>query len=486
MDKVVRIECQGSIDLPWKEIQDFQGNLKTLSDANYQKLKNSIMRLGFSEPVSVWLDLTDNIWKAENGHQRLKTLSRMEAEGFQIQEKIPCSQIHAANREEAKLKLLSLTSQFGQMSGQGLADFMVDAELKFDQFDDFIFPEIDMDVFKANFVDRQGDGAQASDNSNATVHLKLSDKFIVPPFSVLDAKQGYWQDRKREWLSIGIKSEVGRAENLLGMSETMLEPDPEKRKKMLTGKDYDGGNAFSGSGTSIFDPVLCELAYKWFCPKGGKVLDPFAGGSVRGVVASKCGVQYTGSELRQEQVDANNEQVQKICQDLKPTYICGDSQNLKQHFPEGTFDLIFSCPPYADLEKYSEDARDLSNMAHEDFLAAYNIIIQKSVALLAPNRFCVWVISDIRYKGGGGFYRGLVKDTIKYFEEAGAAFYNDMVLLNAIGTTALRAGRTFSATRKVGRIHQNVLVFCKGDVANAVKDLGEIEVELPPDLQAEA
>jgi hypothetical protein len=39
---------------------------------------------------------------------------------------------------------------------------------------------------------------------------KLSDRFLVPPFSVLDARQGYWQDRKREWLSLGIQSELGR------------------------------------------------------------------------------------------------------------------------------------------------------------------------------------------------------------------------------------------------------------------------------------
>ena len=48
------------------------------------------------------------------------------------------------------------------------------------------------------------------------------------------------------------------------------------------------------SGTSIFDPVLCELAYRWYCPPGGVILDPFAGGSVRGIVASKLGRRYVG------------------------------------------------------------------------------------------------------------------------------------------------------------------------------------------------
>ncbi len=47
----------------------------------------------------------------------------------------------------------------------------------------------------------------------------LAEQFIVPPFSVLDARQGYWQDRKRAWLALGIQSEVGRGGNLLKFSE---------------------------------------------------------------------------------------------------------------------------------------------------------------------------------------------------------------------------------------------------------------------------
>ena len=38
----------------------------------------------------------------------------------------------------------------------------------------------------------------------------LADRFVVPPFTVLDARQGYWQDRKRQWLGVGIQSEIGR------------------------------------------------------------------------------------------------------------------------------------------------------------------------------------------------------------------------------------------------------------------------------------
>jgi hypothetical protein len=53
--------------------------------------------------------------------------------------------------------------------------------------------------------------AQASAETDEESHAgKLKDRFGVPPFSVLNAREGWWQDRKRAWLSLGIKSELGR------------------------------------------------------------------------------------------------------------------------------------------------------------------------------------------------------------------------------------------------------------------------------------
>jgi hypothetical protein len=111
--------------------------------------------------------------------------------------------------------------------------------------------------------------------------------------------------------------------------------DRAKDKAKATSYDsQDSLNAIMGSetatGTSIFDPVLCEIAYRWFSPVGGLILDPFAGGSVRGIVASKLGRQYIGHELRQEQVDANRAQGSELCGDEEhpPAWICGDSRNI--------------------------------------------------------------------------------------------------------------------------------------------------------------
>ena len=42
----------------------------------------------------------------------------------------------------------------------------------------------------------------------------LRERFIVPPFSVLDARSPHWQARKRAWINLGIQGELGRGEHL--------------------------------------------------------------------------------------------------------------------------------------------------------------------------------------------------------------------------------------------------------------------------------
>jgi len=223
-----------------------------------------------------------------------------------------------------------------------------------------------------------------------------------------------------------------------------------------------GGQGQEHSGTSIFDPVLCELAYRWFCPAGGSILDPFAGGSVRGIVAAQCGFDYHGIDLRPEQIAANESQVETICTgEKKPKWSVGDSKDIATIAP-GKYDLIFSCPPYGDLEVYSENIADLSTMEHAAFVAAYRHIISESVSMLAPNRFACFVVGDFR--DSKGFYRNFVADTVSAFQDAGAMLYNEGILVTAVGSLPIRVGRQFESGRKLGKTHQNVLVFFKGDL----------------------
>lgn len=354
-------------------------------------------------------------------------------------------------------------------------------------------------LFDTDFLSDAGFGLKdlfrlAGGDTPEMAKLSLKEKFIVPPFSVIDTRQGYWQERKKKWFQAGIASHESREEMEVSGSLSGSVPgyyDKKNKTEAILGRELSSEEFESdflpdlmpdkstlsytkgGGLLSTFDPVLCEVLYSWFCPKAGQILDPFAGGSVRGIVAGMLGLNYRGIDLRKEQVMANNRQwngMKKDCPERgQVQWVEGDSNEILDSADiKQWIDFVFSCPPYFDLEKYSKDEKDLSNMSDESFLRVYQSIIKKSVARLKENRFACFVVGNVRNKAG--FYKDLVAETVAAFEAAGAMYYNEIVLLNVAGSTPIRAGRTFEKFRKVGKVHQNILVFYKGDPKKIATD----------------
>lgn len=503
----MKIEIHNPTNLPcldYRTLKDMQGDLKLLTNENYNKLKNVLTTRGFRVPFYVWKDKNE-YWTAD-GHQRLRVFRKEGVTNSAGGYEFPVVFIEAKDLSEAKTMLLEISSQFGTITQEGYDAFTVGLD------DNYLKSAISFDALF--------DEPKSSEEKKPVGNL--ADRFIVPPFSVLDTRQGYWQDRKRAWIGLGIQSEIGRGENLLKMSDTVLQPDAEKRKGKTLGavpgnveangengnmnhyrdekkkgktlgaippnqKDILGkkGTAYATTnaepdedkaytGTSIFDPVLSELAYKWFCPEGGSILDPFAGGSVRGVVAEYLGCNYTGIDLSAAQVEANYEQAKLIVPERRPQWINADSHDYLLEMKKG-FDFIFSCPPYHDLEVYSDDPRDISTLLYSEFLKRYQTIILRAVKLLKDNRFACFVVTEIR--DDKGYYKNFVADTIAAFISSGMKFYNDIVLVNTVGSLPIRVGRQFGSYRKVGRVHQNVLVFYKGDVKKIPTDFPEFKID---------
>lgn len=307
----------------------------------------------------------------------------------------------------------------------------------------------------------------------ARQHGRLATLYGAPPFTVLDARQGYWRDRKRHWLDLGLESELGRDERLL--YDASLQPAHRYEEKaayerqagrQLTWPEYLAATRPWITGTSVFDPVLTELLLSWFTPPGGRVFDPFAGGSVRGIVASKLGHDYVGIELRPEQVAADERQAEDLVPDRRPCWVTGDARQALE-LVTGPFDGLLTCPPYHNLEVYSDDPRDLSRMPWPEFLEVYREIAGHCVDLLAYDRFASVVVGDVRDRRG--CYRDLPGETVRAWVDAGAQLYNRAIYVPPLGSLPARAGRQFAASRKLGSAHQHVFVFVKGDPRAAAR-----------------
>lgn len=323
-----------------------------------------------------------------------------------------------------------------------------------------------------------GDGSGGSGSDAETANL--NDTFVVPPFSIFDSRQGYWQERKKMWRErIGDMGETRTAKLVqsLEMRYKDLYTRTMKHRKELgiNFKEYlekyvpedvreREDKKVLSQGVSLFDPVLSEICCRWFTPfEGAKMFDPFAGDTQKGLVFGMCGYEFTGVELRQEQVDINNNVIAD--RDLPVRYICDDGQNVAKYFEPESQDMLFSCPPYYNLEVYSDLENDASNQgSYEDFLSIIRNAYTAALGCLKENRFAVIVVGDVRNKTNGEYY-DFVSDVKRIFREAGAHLYNEIILVEMSSSAALRAAKSMES-RKVCKTHQNVLVFYKGDPAN--------------------
>lgn len=503
-------------EIALSRVSENEANPRTITEANFQKLVKSI--LVFPKMLQLRPIVVDETYKALGGNMRTRALCHIvsmtpeaikdvldtdqrltDAEKLAIanywsqwKEQPTATIVKASDLTEAQKKefIIKDNAGFGDWDTDALAnqwntDLLKDWGIQDWQLTGWQSSAGNSDNNPDN-PDNPEDSSTNGNNSDTDGTIEI--RFLIPPFSVLNTTLGRWTKRKKYWLSMGILSGEGRDSEIC-FHKSAQSPEAYNARNAIrekTGKDPSWSEIESYckehgiyfySGTSIFDPVLCECAYRWFMPDGGKnILDPFCGGSVRGIVAAKCGYNYFGRDLRKEQIEANEANVNEVCSDdeLKPEYSCGDSQYIGDVYEEGKADLIFSCPPYADLEVYSKDEADISNMPYPKFLEVYRKIIEETCKCLHENRFAVWVVSEVR--GKDGEYYNLVADTIKAFKDAGLKYYNEMILVNSSSSAAIRVTVPFQKSRKVCRIHQNVLVFFKGDLKSIVGGYGELDL----------
>ncbi|GEM67573.1 hypothetical protein SMI01S_11790 [Sphingobacterium mizutaii NBRC 14946 = DSM 11724] len=473
MSKSVTNRVIKTEEINWRELKFLQSeSFKEFTKEEMQKLKNSILSNSITQPFYVW-EFEGTLFCLDGFHRTIAN-DLLLSEGHSIPELLPATFVHCENKQEAAKLVLQYSSVYAKVSQSGFEEFLnqyeLDAKEMLQKID---LPEFDDIDFLSALNKEIGEATGIESQS-------LQDKFLIPPFSILDSRQGYWQDRKRSWNSLGFNSQETREDIELiaesGQSTAIY--DLRNKMREALGRDPEWSEIIAEAkkrkmhiyeGASIFDPVLAEVCYRWFCPDGGSILDPFAGGSVRGLVAAYLGYFYDGIDLRSDQVVANEKQALSLNLNKNANWIVGDSNEILNQKLERR-DFIFSCPPYHDLEKYSEDPADLSNMEYDQFIDIYRSIISKAVSHLKDNRFASFVVGDIRDKDGN--YRNFVSDTISAFQDAGMKLYNEIILVNVAGSLPMRMGKQFPKYRKVGKMHQNVLVFYKGNIKSIPEEIG--------------
>lgn len=217
------------------DIKTYPNNAKLHPAEQIEQIKKSIQEFGFNDPIAI-----DEKGVIIEGHGRYIACNEL---GIK---EVPIIRLNDLTDEQKRAYMLvhnklTMNSNF-------------DLEILMDELDNISF---DMSEYGFD-MEIEEEPVSDTDNTGGV----LTERFIIPPFTILDTRQGYWQDRKREWKDIGIKSGEGRLENITGVSDT---PD-----------FFKTGYKKVAPGTSLFDPVLCEISYKWFNVDNGIIYDPFA------------------------------------------------------------------------------------------------------------------------------------------------------------------------------------------------------------------
>ncbi len=220
-------------------------------------------------------------------------------------------------------------------------------------------------------------------------------------------------------------------------------------------KDHD--SVYTGSHSVFPAPLVEWILVRYGGPPGGRILDAFAGGPPRAVVSTIMGHKYVGVEIRQEQIDENK----ATLKDLKLSgaeYILSDGRFLDG--VEGEFDGCLECPPYWNLEQYSDLEEDLSNLgSYWEFNAAMHMSATSHFPLMKSGAFVCMVVGPFRDKKSGELI-DFPAHTVENYRDAGFIYWQQVVLSKNFASAAKRSTNAWKG-HKLVPCHEFLLVFRK-------------------------
>lgn len=214
----------------------------------------------------------------------------------------------------------------------------------------------------------------------------------------------------------------------------------------------DHNSVYTGTH-SVFPAPLMEMILVRYAKAGDHVLDAFAGGPPRGLVSCIMGHRYTGFEIRQDQIDENESLLKKL--KLKGfRYLKQDGRFLDI---DEQFDVAVTCPPYHDLERYSDQPDDISTLgSYSEFNASMWLSAQAHRQRIKPGGFVAIIVGLFRDKRGELI--DFPADTVANFRDAGFLYWQHIILSKNFASAAVRASNAWKGNKLVPR-HENLLIF---------------------------
>jgi len=231
--------------------------------------------------------------------------------------------------------------------------------------------------------------------------------------------------------------------------------DSSQTRESLNSNRSDRRNGVNNGKPSIFNPNLCQMILSAYCDENSTIYDPFAGGGTRAIISSMFGHKYYGVEIREEEVERINDKKKEL--DLDFTVIKGDALN--KNFGDIKFNFSLTCPPYYDLEQYSNLDNDLSNQKdYNGFLEMLSKSVKRVYDCLEDDSISVWVVGNFRNKFGA--LEHLNGDLIRIGKENGFILLDEVIYEGASKVALTRCSK-FEKNRKSIRMHEYIIIFKK-------------------------
>jgi DNA modification methylase len=244
---------------------------------------------------------------------------------------------------------------------------------------------------------------------------------------------------------------------------SLIKPTKQSKEKWNDAYFDDGdiqirkvsGGAIKELKMSEFHAGIAESVVRYWSLPGAKVVDPFAGRVTRAVVTNRLGREYHGYEITPNTYKRALAHFDKL--GISPNLYLSDGTKLN-HTPDGFSDLILTCPPYYNIEKYeSVDGQLSDSKTYGEFMEMIDVCAENCYRVARPGSFCVWVVADFRDGGNLIDFHG---DTTQSFKKAGW-LYHDIIIMENISPFASLTSYQAACKRYAPKTHEYILVFRK-------------------------